>query len=70
MFVLYKLSVKLYPKDSKEGLKGEGSTRTKGYKGLEVKTTTNIYKVGKYKLIKGELNPIVYSLFFVEPKLF
>ena len=70
MFVLYKLSIKLYPKDSKGGLRQEGCTKAKGYKSLKVEATASIYKVGKYELIRGELNLIVYSLFFIEPKLF
>ena len=69
MFVLCKLSVKLHPKDSKGGLRREGCAKAKGYKSLEVEATVSIYKVGEYELIKGELNPIVYSLLFVEPKL-
>ena len=69
MFVLYKLSVKLHPKDSKGGLRQEGCTKAKGYRSLEVKATVSTYKVGKYELVKGELKPIVYSLLFTEPKL-
>ena len=69
MFVLCKLSVKLYPKDSKGGLRREGCAKAKEYKSLEVEATASIYKVGEYELIRGELNPVVYSLLFVEPKL-
>ena len=69
MFVLYKLSVKLHLKDSKEGLRQEGCTKAKGYRSLEVEATASTYKVGEYELIRGELDPVVYSLLFVEPKL-
>jgi len=69
MFVLCKLSVKLYPKDSKGRLRREGCTKAKGYRSLEVEATASTYKVGEYELVKGELNPVVYSLLFAEPKL-
>ena len=69
MFVLCKLSVKLHPKDSEGGLRREGCARAEGYRSLEVEATVSTCEVGEHELVRGELDPMVYSLLFVEPKL-
>ena len=69
MFVLCKLSVKLHPKDSEGGLRREGCAGAEGYRSLEVEATASTCEVGEYELVRGELDPVAYSLLFAEPKL-